>query len=248
MGQTNQTVNRLVAQAHFMIGEFSPEEVIPNNYITDGIELLNDIINSYSRNAYLIPFIKVIEFQTVVGQDEYTISNVPSITPDIVANRLASIEYLQLKFSEDDTINWPLIEIGRTNLYHHTVLEKEGTIPGAYLIEKSELFTTLKLYPTPAAIFFMTLRGKFYLDKFEANQDIQNVPLADQRFLRYALSRELINFFPGGVWSSQAEDEYQMLHAQRFSGNDLDMMARPANIVGKKLDRYNGLGLPILAG
>jgi hypothetical protein len=248
MTQTNQTVNELVEEAHDMIGEFDDNEVIPGRYITKGIRRLNDLINSYSQNAYLIPFVKKIEFQTVPGQAEYTFSNEPSITPDVVSNRLVSIEYLQLKFDPNQTVVWPLQEITRTNLFDHTILEKEGTIPGAYLLEKSELFSTVRLYPDPASVYFMTLRGKFYLDKFESGQNITNVPLGEQRFLRYALARELLNFFPGGTWTDKTEDEYQKMENERMSGNDIDLTSRPINTVGRKNDRYNGLGLPILAG
>ncbi len=248
MSQTNQTVNRLVEKAHQMIGEFDPQEAIPGDYITDGIDYLNDLINSYAESAFLIPFIKEVEFQTVAGQDNYTFSNVPSITADVTANRIVSVEYLQLKFSANDTISWPLQQLTRTNLYDHTIIEEEGTIPGSYLVEKKELFTNVRLYPTPATVFFMTLRGKFYLDKFENGEEISNIPLGQQRFLRYALARELLNFFPGGSWSAQSEDEYQKMHQERMSGNDIDMTSRPINTVGRKNDRYNGLGLPILAG
>ena len=248
MTQTNQTVNRLVEKAHYMIGEFGTDEVIPGNYITDGIEYLNDLINSYSENAYLIPFIKKIEFQTVPNQAEYTFSNEPSITPDVVSNRIVSIEYLQLRLNQNDSVVYSLQKLTRTNLYDHTVLEREGTIPGSYLLEKSELFSTVRLYPDPAAVYFMTLRGKFYLDKVESGQNITTVPLGEQRFLRYALARDLLNFFPGGTWTDKTEDEYQEMKKERMAGNDIDMTSRPINIVGRKNDRYNGLGLPILAG
>lgn len=248
MTQTNQTVNQLVEKAHYMIGEFSPEEVIPNHYITDGIEYLNDLINSFSENAYLIPFVKLVEFQTVPTQANYTFGNSPGVTVDITSNRLTSVEYVGLKFNQTDTVVYALEPITRTNLYDHTLLEEEGTIPGSYLLEKNEMFSTVRLYPSPASVYFMTLRGKFYLDKFEDSQLITNIPAGEQRFIRYALARELLNFFPGGTWNDKAESEYIEMRNERMGGNDIDMTSRPANIVGKKDDRYNGLGLPILAG
>ena len=88
MTQTNQTVNELVEESHDMIGEFDDNEVIPSRYITKGIKRLNELINSYSGNAYSIPFVKKIEFQTVANQAEYTFSNEGSITPDVVSNRI----------------------------------------------------------------------------------------------------------------------------------------------------------------
>lgn len=250
MSQTNQTVNALVNKAFRLIGEFDVRDVIPSEDITEGIDSLNDIINTYSLNASLIPYTKKIEFQTVADKNEYTFSNYPGVTADIESNRLTSVEYLQLKFKESDSSIYSLYPLSKTQLFAQYYTEKDGTIPGFYLLEESELFTTLRLYPTPDKTYFMTLRGKFYLDKFEDSTNITNVPLGLQRFLRFKLAKELSMLYPSSSWQQKHESELMEMEAEVRSGNDIDMTSRASNILGNNYNSNNGggIGNSIIAG
>lgn len=246
MSQTNQTVNELINKAFYLTGEFGPDEEIPTNYTNEALDLLNDLINHFSTNAYNIPLINILSWKTVSGQSTYKVGN--SAEHDIISNRITSIEYLNYKFSETDSILYPMKQITRTQLFENSILDEVGSVPTYYLIEKEITQTRIILYPAPSQVYFMTMRAKFYIDKFEMNQVITNVPLSEQRFLKFALAKELTFIYPSSNWTAEKEQEYQKMNNDRFSANDIDMTATRSGLLENRGNYYSGLGSSILAG
>lgn len=246
MAQTNQTINKLIENAYFLTGEISPEEDIPSRYMSEALDLLNDLINHFSTNAYNISYMQTIKWNTVPNQADYIFSN--DLSADIISNRLTSIEFMNYQFSLDDGLLYPMAIVTRAMLFNNSLLEKSGSLPAYALLEREISQSRIKIYPTPSQVFFMTMRAKFYIDKFELNQNIINVPLSEQRFLKYALARELTFIYPATNWTPIKEDEYQTMKQDRFSTNDIDMMAESSTLLRAHDRYYNGLGLTILGG
>ena len=239
MTQTTRTVNEIIQNAFFMIGEFDEEEPIDGNSFQRGFELLNLLVDSFSGSDMYIPITKEINFPLVSGKSQYIISNVPSITPDVVSNRMASVSYCNILYNN---FLYPVQRFTRSQLYLNVRANEQLGLPRVFEFIKSEQFTQLNFYPTPnlSDIYICKVQGKFYIDKFEKFEPITNIPLNLQRFFQYALARELAQFFPSSNFSATAEAEYQKMLGMFIASNDVDLMARTSNLLSHPFLSYFG--------
>lgn len=245
MAQTVRTVNDLIVDAFDLIGEFGDEEPIPGKDFERGYKLINLIIDHYSGDAFYIPITKEVSFTLVPGKQDYVFSNVDGIIADVVSNRIIQVEYCNITFAD---INWVVKVLTRTMLYdnyYNNVIQARPS----YVLQKNEVeYTTLSFYNMPDRPYLCTVRGQFYLDKFEKFQPIRNVPLSMQRFLIYELGSELLQYYPSANWSQKAENTYQQLKADHVNTADIDMTARPSTLLRNRYLNYFGLNQSIIGG
>ncbi len=247
MTQTTRTVNDLIASAFYLIGEYDEEEPLDGVDFQRGFDILNFIIDSYSGTEQFLTLTKEIEFDLIPGQREYIISNVPTVVVDVDANRLAAINYFNVIFNGE--WRWPVDIITptqiHTKLYNQTLIAR----PRYVLLENSEEFSKLSLFPSPDQNYKVIMQAKFYLDKFEKFQPIRNIPLSMQRFLMFDLGQTLIQYYPSANWSPQAAKIHQELSDRFLASNDIDLTARSTSLLERPYNQYwNDSGLPFFSG
>lgn len=218
-----------------MIGELDPDEPVPANYVNLALTLLNDLINEFTGTVIQIPLTKSLEFNLTVGKSVYTFSNL--VTADVVSNRIVNILYGTIYNSG---IAYPLRVLTRTPVYDDVRNTQVQARPRYMLLRKDVEFSTIEFFSVPDQNYDFVLQAKFYLDKFDLFSPIANIPLNLQRFMRYALARELIAFYPSANWPQQNEDEYQRLFKEFRSSNDLDLTVRPSGLLQRRYRQYSG--------
>ena len=245
MSQTTRTVNDLILAAFYLIGEFDEEESIPGVDFERAFDILNLIIDQYSSSASYIPITYDLTFNLVQGQADYVFSNVAGVTADVTSNRIASLQYVNIVQSD---LWWPVKILTRSPLYTNYYNLKNQFRPTYVLVIKGVEKTTLKFFPAPNQEYEVFLQAKFYLNKFEKFEPIRNVPLSFQKFFIHALGRELIQYYPSGNWSPQAEDTFQMMLRDMLNTNDIDLSVQPSSILRSRAYAYNGSLINILGG
>lgn len=232
MTQVVRTVNYLIESAFHLIGEYADGENLDGTAFQRGLDILNDIINSESSSASYIALTKEIIFDLVPQQRSYIFSNVSGITPDVVSNRIVNLRYCEIII---DNFSFRVTPITYTQLYDSSFNLAVSTIPGFVLLQNFEEYSQLSFYALPDQPYECRIQAKFFLDQFQINQPIKNVPLGLQDYLKYELGRRLVGYYPSSNWPQTNENTYQELKENLKNINDIDRTVRPSNLL-----RYRG--------
>lgn len=219
-GQSPITINDIIINAYNLIGEISPSEPIKADQMSRGLFLLNDLVASFSNAGVYIPFITKLEWILTPGQAEYRVSDIITTSPDIQNNRIVSLEYVQVI---QTTTSFPIKIIPRAEIFNNYFQVQLSTRPSYVYLDRQNLYDTIIFYPIPDYAYDAIARCKLILNQFEINQQLDNVPNYYYRFLRYALARELISYYPSSNWNEQAESEYSRMLKAVTTSNDFDM-------------------------
>lgn len=229
--QTIRTVNELITSAFYIIGEFSEEEPIMGVDFQRGFDIMNGILNEFSTVQLYIPFNTVIEFDLVAGQQDYVISNYPGVVANVTANRIVGIEYGNLSI---DGIIFPLKVAKDSQIYPKLRVEDIFNVPSLVLLTPYPTYSLVSFYNAPDRIYHVTLRVKSYLDKFEKNTPIVNIPLGAQEYLTYLLAKKLIAYYPSGNWAPSTEEIYQQTRRDFLLCNSMDLTIQNSALMMRK--------------
>lgn len=232
MTQVTSTINDLITQAYYMVNEYQRENPLPGFAMNEGLYLLNQLVAQFSSADSYIPSQTLFEFTMIPGQDVYTFSNI--IPADFNTNRIANIDFLNFFIDAGlNRINVPITIVSPAQMYYNNRQEVANAWPQYATFTNYPLNSEIRLFPAPALPYLAQLRGKFFIDKFELFQPIENVPLYWQRFLIYALARERTNYYIPANWTPTAEAEYQRMFNDLMNSGQKDM-----TIHGSSLIRY----------
>lgn len=203
-----QTAKQFVQDAYQLISASSPTVPLHGNDMAKGIHFLNNLLKFYSSSSLLLTISKKISFEVQIGQQFVTFGD-PSYTPtpDVTVGRLANLENAWLEL---DGVDYPLIDESRNVFFGSYKYEPQQGLPRFIIIVNDTNLTTMQLYPSPSQIYQVFVYGKFQLAYISENDDMSSLPQYYQRFLLFALARDLA-FFKGRstAWDKKLEDMYQ---------------------------------------
>jgi len=164
----------------------------------------------------------------VPNQQTYSISDI--IVSDIVSNRILDLSFAT--FTVQGELIYPLRIINKAQFYDITRLNNLVARPSMIFldIQAEESFVTF--YPIPDQPYPCQLKLKQYMNNF-TTQDILEVFVSPyfERFLKYALTRELKMFYPSANWTQEAEQDYQRMFDDLKAKNETDVTIRPSIIL-----------------
>lgn len=228
MTQVARTTNDLIDASFRFLGEVGEDEPVTGTELARGLYILNTLIDQFSSGQVYIGFVQKVNFTFTPGQATYTFSNVAGVTPDVTSNRIVGIDYANYFV---DTLNYPIYIINKSQYYNIVRLSTLQTRPGFVFLNRQIQESELTFYPVPDQAYPCEMGLKLMVDKFEANTNIENVPAYHQRFLQYALTRELKQWYPSGLWTPESEQEYMRMFNDLKASNELDMTIRPTQIL-----------------
>ncbi len=169
------TTNELITGAYYASGVVSREfETVSGQQIGDGLGFLNDIITEKTVDDGMIPYESTYTFNSVPGQEVYTISNLIAI--DTLVFFLNSV-----RFSMDYN--------KRNNYFGSNRVNNIESLPYQWYFERQKGGGNLYIYFTPDQAYPMELHGTFRLSEVALFQDLS---LTLDRFyisyLKYALA------------------------------------------------------------
>lgn len=100
--------------------------------------------------------------------------------------------------------------------------------PGFIFLNKQANESFVTVYPVPDQPYACKLQVKVMLNKLENQQSIGELPPNYYGFLKLALGRKLIAYYPSGNWPSANEEEYWDYYNTFKAANETDLTLRPS--------------------
>jgi len=135
-------------------------QVVTGDQITDGLMMLNALLNFKQIETDLIPYYTYIEMPLTGGQEYYFLPNV------------AEIESATFNI---DTVRYPMVPTGRRAYFGSGRVDNIQTLPFNWNFNRGEDGGTLSLYFLPQSAYPLKLMVKFFLNNVTLATDLTNM-------------------------------------------------------------------------
>ena len=168
----------LINDAWYLSGIVSREwETVTGTQASDGLRLLNDFIGETSINGSRIPYYTHDTFNTVDGQEEYSIPGL--------------IDLEELTFNIDN-VRYQMVRDTQKNYFGSFRVDDITSLPFHYYAERQLGGTKIYLYFVPNTDYEMRMTGKFALTSVDYDTDLSVIfDLFYTSYLKYALANRL---------------------------------------------------------
>jgi hypothetical protein len=232
MAQVTRTTNELIINSLYLIGELGVGETPDSFMLSSGLELINELLDKFASDSIYVPYLTEVAFNMVSGQATYTISDM--IPADVVADRVVDLSFANYTVpSAGQGIIYPLQIINKAQYYGVTRLLPLTTRPGFIFLDKQPQESLVTLYPQPDQPYPCLLGMKLMLNELIANESLVEVPPFYYGFLKYALARKFLSYYPSGNWPAISEEEYQDYYNIIKNSNETDITVRPTAILSR---------------
>lgn len=228
MTQVVRTTNDIIINSLYLLGELGVGETPDAFMLSTGLELINELLDKFSSDSIYIPFLKSISFTMVQGQATYSVSDIQSA--NITSDRIVDLSFANYLVQ---TIEYPIKIINKAT-YYGVVRLASPTLqarPGFVFLDKQDTTSYITFYPAPDQPYPCTLKVKQMIDKLDAQENIDELPPFYYGFLKYALARKFLAYYPSGNWPQQNEEEYQDYYNNLKNANETDLTVRPSVIL-----------------
>jgi hypothetical protein len=103
--------------------------------------------------------------------------------------------------------------------------------PGFIFLNKQPTESFITVYPVPDQPYPFSIQVKCMLNSVTFEQDLTELPPNYYGFLKYALARKFLSYYPSGNWPQQNEDEYMDYYNTFKNSNETDLTIRPSVIL-----------------
>ena len=232
MAQIIRTVNELIINSLYLLGELAVGETPDSFMLSSGLELTNELLDKFASDSIYIPYMTTINFNMVAGQAAYTVSDI--VAADVNADRIVDLTFANYTVpSAGQGIIYPLVVINKAQYYEVTRLTPLNTRPAYIFLNKQESDSIVTLYPAPDQPYPCTLNVKCMLNKVVANEDLSQLPPFYYGFMKYALGRKFRSYYPSGNWPDTTEEEYQDYFNIIKNANETDLTIRTSAILSR---------------
>jgi len=230
MAQVTYSVNQLIINSLYLLGELGVGEPADAFMLSSGLELINELINKFSADSIYIPFLSTLDFTMVQGQATYTIGNDPG--NDIVADRVVDLSFANYTVpSSGQGIIYPLQIITKSQYYGVVRLTPLNTRPGFIFLNKEDTRSEVTLYPAPDQPYPCQIRVKKMVDELTEHELLTELPPFYYGFMKYALAQKFLSYYPSGNWPATAQAEYDDYYSILKNSNETDLTIRPSAII-----------------
>jgi len=232
MAQVTKTVEQLIVNSLYLLGEVGVGELADSFMLSSGLDLLNELLTKFAADSIYIPFLTEISFNMIAEQATYTISDI--VPADVRADRVVDLSFANYSVpSAGQSIIYPLQIINKAQYYGVTRLLPLNTRPGFIFLDKQDTRSLVTLYPAPDQPYSCLLGCKVMIDSLGANDDLSELPPFYYGFLKYCLARKFLSYYPSGNWPQTAEEEYMDYFNIIKNANETDVTVRPTAILSR---------------
>jgi len=237
------SAQKLITRSWFLSGIIARNLQVPTgDQSTDGLAMLNDLLNYKQIETDLIPYWQYITFDAVSTQEFYFLPYV------------AEIETSTFNIGP---VRYPMVTTSRTNYFGSSRVDNIYTLPFSYNYERGVGGGTFGMYFIPDQPYPIKMKAKIFLVDVTLQTDLQNVTesftnpyniptytaytfinngiqgydTAYIEYLRYALARYMCSEY-GVSFNPQSEQIYQAYRRKL-------MYMSPPDLSGKKLTILN---------
>ncbi len=163
---------------------------------TEGLALLNELLDFKGSDLRLIPYFTYDTFNTVAGQETYSIPN------------LLSVDNMTFDYQ---SVRYPMRQLSREKYFGTARVNNITGFPFTYRVERQLDGADIYIYFLPQQVFTMNLWGKFGLTSVALNTDLLTV--YDEyyiAYLRYALANYICDEY-GLEFPAQAKERLEVM-------------------------------------
>lgn len=170
------TATDLITRSWYLSGIVARNlEAVSGDQLTDGLQLLNILLDFKASDLRLIPFFTRSSFALVTGQEQYFIPN------------LFQVETLTFNIGP---VRYKMQEQTRERYFGDPRVDNIRSLPYSYHVERVKDGSNIYLYFLPQASYTADLTGKFGLTNVIASTDLETVYEKFYiEYLRYALAQ-----------------------------------------------------------
>lgn len=103
--------------------------------------------------------------------------------------------------------------------------------PGFIFLNKQATESFITVYPVPDQPYQFSIQVKCMLNKLGPQDSLIELPPNYYGFLKYALAKKFLAYYPSGNWTKQAEDEYNDYYDTFKNANETDLTIRPSVVM-----------------
>ncbi len=333
MPQVTRTVNELIVNSLYFIGELGVGETPDAFMLSTGLDLINELLDKFSSDSIYIPYLTTLSSQFVVGQDTYPISDIiqgvnitadrivdlslanytvpgvgvnqnsnavsftytadlgtnlltlsgstnafPTGTPVVLstagtqpsplvvgvtyyaifispttimlalsnANALAHIP-IQLTFDGvpintittyqgmtngvSTSIVYPLRIINKATYWNVVRQTNLLARPGFIFLNKQATESLITVYPVPDQPYPYQIQVKSMINDLAAQDTLGELPPNYYGFMKRAIGRAFLAYYPSANWSQTSEKEYEDYYDALKNTNETDMTIRSSVVL-----------------
>jgi hypothetical protein len=128
-------------------------------------------------------------------------------------------------------IVYPLRIISKAEYYNVVRLQHLLARPGFIFLNKQATESFVTVYPCPDQPYPFSLQVKCMINELGNQDTLGELPPNYYGFLKYALARKFLAYYPSGNWPQQNEDEYQDYYMTFKNTNETDLTLRPSVVL-----------------
>jgi hypothetical protein len=228
MPQITRTTNDVIINSLYLLGELGVGETPDAFMLSTGLDLINELLDKFSSDSIYVPYLTTINFNFVVGQDTYSVSDM--IPADVNNNRIIDLVFANYVVQPDasEPIVYPLRVISKAQYNNVVRLQNLNARPGFIFLNKQINESFITVYPSPDQPYPVILQCKVMLNSLDAQDDLSELQPYYYGFLKYALARKFLAYYPSGNWPQTNEDEYQEYYNNLKNANETDLTIRPS--------------------
>ncbi len=231
MPQIVRTTNDVIVNSLYLLGELGVDETPDAFMLKTGLDLLNELLDKFSSDSIYIPFLTTINFTFTVGKDTYSISDME--TADIVSDRIVDLTYANyvVPTSGPTQLVYPLRIINKATYYGVVRQTNLLARPGFIFLNKQDLESFITVYPVPDQPYPCSIQVKSMINQLSDQDTLGELPPNYYGFLKYALARKFLSYYPSGNWPAANEDEYNDYYEALKAANETDLTIRPSVVM-----------------
>ncbi len=231
MSQNVWTTTDVIINSLYLIGELGVGETPDSFMLTTGLELINELLDKFASDSIYIPFLTTIDHTFTVAQATYSISDME--TADITADRVVDLTYATYTVPTSGATNliYPMRIINKAQYYGVVRQNNLLARPGFIFLNKQAQESFITVYPAPDQPYPFQIQVKAMINKLNPQQSLGELPPNYYGFLKYALARKFLAYYPSGNWPQQNEDEYSDYYEAFKNANETDLTIRPSVVL-----------------
>lgn len=195
-------------------------ETVSGDQITDGLFLLNALLDFKASDIRLIPYFTRYAGVFIVGQEEYFIQNLYEI--ETMTFNLGSVRY-------------PMVEVNRDMYFGSGRVNNIQSLPFSYHLEREKDGSRIYVYFLPNQAYTFNLSGKFALTNVVLGTDLTTV--YDEfyiEYLRYALAQMMCNEY-NIAFAPEKLDMLKKYEKKLMDVSPPDLTIKKTGIIGNQV-------------
>lgn len=223
----------LIVKSYYLSQIVSRElQTVEGYQITDGLYLLNALLDIKGSDLRLIPYYQQTIFNTVQGQEKYFLPNI------------LSAETLTFNIG---TVRYEMQQVSRDKYFGTGRVDDIQSLPFTYHVERCFGGSNVYVYYVPQDIYLMKMWGKVGLTEVNLQTNLSAIydPFYIE-YLRFALAEYLCIDY-SETFPEQAAAKYKEIREKLLDVSAIDLMIRKVNTLGKK-QVYNWAHINISPG